>query len=69
MGWLLSSIAFRDDISASDANYLLDTGERLTYRQLVCVAVLGDDLERMPDWEGDVLKAEAEPRFSMRSRT
>jgi hypothetical protein len=60
LGYLYSSIAFRPYVSASDAKYLLDTADRLTYRQLICLAVLGSG-RRLPDWEGDRLKGDAEP--------
>jgi hypothetical protein len=59
LGYFWSSVAFREDIAPADANYLLDIAQRLTYRQLVVLALLDGEGSGLPDWEGDRLKTDA----------
>lgn len=46
LGFLLASIPFRSDISVHNASYLLDTARRMTWRQMVALAVLGEGRRR-----------------------
>jgi hypothetical protein len=46
LGYLFTTVAFRPEISAADANQILAIADRLTYRQLVVLAVLSDEDDR-----------------------
>lgn len=46
LGMLYGQVAFHPDISVGHANHLLELASRLTYRQMVILAVVQDDTNR-----------------------
>jgi hypothetical protein len=52
LGYLWASFAF-DKHPPGDAYYLLDTAQRLTYRQMVELVVVAEQRDVLPDWEGE----------------
>lgn len=60
LGSLYASFVF-DREPPGNAFYLLDTAQRLTYRQMVTLAVLADRDTVLPDWEGTANLDEREP--------
>jgi hypothetical protein len=57
LGLLYATIAFHEEISPAHANHLLELGSRVTYRQLVAMAVAADEARRsdlrQSDYRGD----------------
>jgi hypothetical protein len=53
LGWLYASVVFSRQLSPSDADYLLEVAARLTYRQLVLLALFhsGVGYRGLPGWE------------------
>jgi hypothetical protein len=58
LGVLYAQVAFHPDISAGHANHLIELASRLTYRQLVVLAIAQDDGARArlrpQDYRGDL---------------
>jgi hypothetical protein len=52
LGWLFSSIVFSDDVTPADAAYLIGLASRLTYGELLLVALFHRSAYRsLPDWQ------------------
>ncbi|HEX8120860.1 MAG TPA: hypothetical protein VF549_06295 [Solirubrobacteraceae bacterium] len=51
LSYLYSAIVFREDVAPAHATWLLEVGSRLTYEQLVLIAVIHEHgWRRMPSW-------------------
>lgn len=53
LGWLYASVVFNEDLSPTDADYLVDLASRLTYYQLVLLSLFhsGVGYRALPGWE------------------
>lgn len=60
LGCLYASFVFDRD-RPGDAFYLLDTAKRLTYRQLVILAIFTEEGDLIPNWQGNTALDEIEP--------
>jgi hypothetical protein len=64
LGWLYASLAFDSTIGRAYANFLLQLADRLTYRELVCVALFASEEARNALTKVDVAISEGDIRSS-----